>query len=116
MDQKNKLFVGSLDFSVTSDELKQAFEQFGSITDAVVVIDKFTGRSRGFGFVTYETAEMANAAAAAMNDQELKGRKIVVSVARPQAPRENRGGGGFSPRGGGFDRGSDRRQGGNNRY
>lgn len=111
MDQKNKLFVGSLDFSVTSDELRQAFEQFGAITDAVVVIDKFTGRSRGFGFVTFETAEMAEAAARAMNDTELKGRKIVVSVARPQAPRENRGGG-FSR--GGFGGGRDRQQ--SNRY
>ena len=109
MDPKNKLFVGSLDFSVTSDELKQAFAQFGAIVDAVVVMDKFTGRSRGFGFVTFETAEMADAAAAGMNGQPLKGRNIVVSVARPPAPRENRGGGGFQ-RGG--DRGGDRRMGG----
>lgn len=101
MDQRNKLFVGSLDFSITSDELRQAFEQHGTVVEAVVVIDKFTGRSRGFGFVTFETAEMAEAAASAMNETELKGRKIVVSVARPQQPRENRGGfsrGGFKPR------------------
>ena len=114
MDQNNKLFVGNLDFSVTSEELRQAFEQFGTIVDAVVLTDKFSGRSRGFGFVTFETAEMAEAAKNAMNETELKGRKIVVSVARPQAPRENRGGG-FSRGGsaGGFNR--DRRP-SNNRY
>lgn len=111
MDQNNKLFVGNLDFSVTSEELRQAFEQFGTIVDAVVLTDKFSGRSRGFGFVTYETNEMAEAAKNAMNEFELKGRKIAVSIARPQQARENRGGG-FS-RGGGFNR--DRRP-SNDRY
>ena len=102
MDQQNKLFVGNLDFSVTSDELREFFSQFGTVTDATVVVDKFSGRSRGFGFVTFDSREALDEAKKA-NEQEFKNRKLIVSDARPRQENGNR------PRGGGGDRGGFRR-------
>lgn len=118
MDQANKLFVGSLDYSVTTDELRELFAQFGEVTDCIVLVDKFTGRSKGFGFVTFATAEQADAAVAAMNEADHKGRKLSVSKARPPKPREDRGGfgggrGGYGG-GNGGGRSNDRRGGYNN--
>lgn len=83
----NKLFVGNLDYTVTSDDLKQAFAQFGTIVDAVVIMDKMTGRSRGFGFVEFTKPEEAKAAIEKLNGSELKGRKINVNEAKPQVNR-----------------------------
>lgn len=83
-----KLFVGSLPFATTSDQLRDFFAKAGEVTEANVVMDKMTGRSRGFGFVTMATEEAAKAAIDMLNGQELDGRKIFVSEARPQAPRE----------------------------
>ncbi|MBI1864105.1 RNA-binding protein [Candidatus Woesebacteria bacterium] len=80
----SKLFVGNLEFSINSDDLKNAFSQVGTVTDAVVITDKMTGRSRGFGFVEMSTDEEAKAAIEKMNGFELKGRKINVNEARPQ--------------------------------
>ena len=101
MDQNNKkLFVGNLDHSVTTDELKELFAQYGVVTDAIVLVDRFTGNSKGFGFVTFETVEMAEAAKAATNEMEHRGRKLNVSTARPPRPREDRGGFGGGNRGG----------------
>ncbi|HZZ98663.1 MAG TPA: RNA-binding protein [Candidatus Saccharimonadia bacterium] len=105
MNQNTKLYVGNLSYSVTTDELKQMFAQYGTVTDAIVLVDKFTGRSKGFGFVTFETSEQAQAAVDALNGTDQGGRKIVVSLARPMVPRENRGGFGG---GQGGDRGGDR--------
>jgi cold-inducible RNA-binding protein len=93
---KNKLFVGSLPWSVNNDSLRELFAQYGEITDAVVISDRDTGRSKGFGFVTFATEESAKNALE-MDGKEVEGRTIVVNVAKP---RENRGGGG----GGGFRR------------
>ena len=83
----NKLFVGNLDYTVTSDDLKQAFAQFGTIVDAVVIMDKMTGRSRGFGFVEFSKPEEAKAAIEKLNGSDLKGRKINVNEAKPQVNR-----------------------------
>lgn len=117
-----KLFVGSLPYSTTEDELHQLFSQYGEITELRVITDRATGRSKGIAFVTYTTEESAQAAIEAMNNYELGGRTIVVNVARPPAPRENRSFGGGGSRGGSDFRGGSRggygggRSGGNNRY
>lgn len=109
MDQNQinpaKLFVGNLSYNVTTDQLRDKFSEFGTVVDAIVLTDKFSGRSKGFGFVTMSSAEEANAAVAALNEQELDGRKMLVNVARPKAPREFGGGNGG---GGGYSRGPRR--------
>ena len=87
---QNKLFVGNLSYTMTGDDLRQLFSQFGTVTDAVVLSDKFSGRSKGFGFVTMETGEQAQAAIQGLHETEQMGRKILVSVARPPKPREDR--------------------------
>lgn len=91
-----KLFVGNLDYSVTTEDLKEHFASTGNILDCVVVMDRYTGRSRGFGFVEYGTEDEANAAVEKLNDTDLKGRKIRVSIARPS---ERNGNGGGAPSG-----------------
>lgn len=83
-----KLFVGSLPFSTTSDQLREIFAKAGQVTEANVVMDKMTGRSRGFGFVEMATEEDAKKAIDTVNGTEVDGRKIFVSEARPQAPRD----------------------------
>ncbi len=85
---QNKLFIGNLDFSVTGDDLRSLFAGAGTVTDAVVIMDKMTGRSRGFGFVTMSTDEEANASIEKFNQYDLKGRKINVNIARPMEPRQ----------------------------
>lgn len=90
--EKNKIFVGSLPWSINSDSLKELFSKFGEITESVVISDRDTGRSKGFGFVTFASEESAQSALD-MNGKEIEGRSIVVNMAKP---RENRmGGGGF---------------------
>ena len=79
----NKLFVGSLPFSTTEDELREVFSQAGEVASARVITDKFTGKSRGFGFVEMANAEGAQKAIETLNGYELGGRKITVSEARP---------------------------------
>jgi RNA recognition motif-containing protein len=105
-----KLFVGGLSWDTTNDSLQQFFAQAGKVVSAQVITDKFSGRSKGFGFVEMASDAEAQEAIAKLNGQTLDGRAVAVSEARPQAPRENRsfGGsrGGFG-RGGGF-RGGDR--------
>lgn len=83
-----KLFVGNLDWTVTSDDLKQIFAAAGTVTDAVVISDKMSGRSRGFGFVEMSSDEEAKKAVETLNGSDLKGRKINVNEARPQEPRQ----------------------------
>lgn len=87
----NKLFVGSLPWSINSDSLRELFSQYGEITDAVVITDRDSGRSKGFGFVTFANEADAQKALE-MHEREIEGRKIVVNVAKP---RENRSNGGF---------------------
>lgn len=77
-----KLFVGSLPWSVNDDKLKEAFEAHGNVVSAKVVMDRTTGRSRGFGFVEMESADDAKKAIKALNDSELGGRNIVVNEAK----------------------------------
>lgn len=92
-----KLFVGGLPWATTSDELKDLFSQHGTITSAVVVTDKMTGRSRGFGFVEFENDAEASAAEAALNNSDFGGRTLVVKEARPleDRPKRSFGGGGY---------------------
>lgn len=108
----NKLYVGNLPYSITQEELQQLFGQYGEVTNVTLIIDKMSGRSKGFGFVEFAAADQAAAAAEAVNGQDLSGRALIVNVARPQEPRDDRrGGGGFRPRqsfgGGGGGRGGN---------
>ena len=93
----NKLYVGNLAYSVRDDSLQEAFAQFGTVTSAKVMMDRDTGRSKGFGFVEMGSDDEAQAAIAALNGQEHGGRALTVNEARP---REDRGGGGGGGRGG----------------
>jgi RNA recognition motif-containing protein len=89
----SKLFVGSLPFKMTEDELQGLFAEYGNVVSAKIIIDRELGRSRGFGFVEFESDDEAKAAIDGLNGKDVDGRALVVSEARPQAPRENRGGG-----------------------
>jgi RNA recognition motif-containing protein len=80
----NKLYVGNLSFDMTDEELRDAFSEFGEIVSAVVVKDRISGRSRGFGFVEFSNEESAQNAKGAMNDKEIKGRALKVDEARDQ--------------------------------
>lgn len=82
-----KLFIGNLDYTVTGDDLKALFAQAGTVVDAVVIMDKMTGRSRGFGFVEMSSDEEAKKAIETVNGADLKGRKINVNEAKPQEAR-----------------------------
>jgi cold-inducible RNA-binding protein len=95
-----KLYVGNLPYSVTEERLQQHFGQHGSVVSARIITDKFTGRSKGFGFVEMSSDQEAERAATALNGTDFEGRNIVVSEARPQQPRDSRGsgGGGRPPR------------------
>lgn len=88
-----KIYVGNLAFSVTDDELQQAFASFGNITSARVVMDKMSGRSKGFGFVEIEDDASADTAIQKMDGQTIGGRAVRVSEAKPQEPRTGGGGG-----------------------
>ncbi len=96
-----KLYVGSLSYDTTDDSLKQHFSQAGNVVSASVLVDRMSGRSRGFGFVEMATPEEAAKAIEMFNGQELDGRTIVVNEAKPMEPRAPRSGGGFGGRGGG---------------
>lgn len=89
-DVKAKLFVGNLSWGTKDENLKQAFEQFGQVISAEVVIERATGRSKGFGFVQMANADEANAAAEKMNGQDLDGRALTVNIARPKTERNDR--------------------------
>ncbi|MCA9118824.1 MAG: RNA-binding protein [Planctomycetaceae bacterium] len=97
-----KLYVGNLAFATTSDELRDAFGEFGTVTSATVITDRETGRSRGFGFVEMESG--AEQAIEAMNGKELGGRTLNVNEARPREDRRGGGGGGYGGGGGGRGR------------
>ena len=101
-----RLYIGGLSFHTTEDGLKEAFSQAGSVSSATIVIDKMTGRSRGFGFVEMENDEEAESAITMWNGKELDGRTLTVNEARPMGerpPRRDGGGyGGGRSRGGGY--------------
>ena len=112
-----KLYVGNLSYGVTSETLAQLFSAHGKVDSADVIIDRMTGRSKGFGFVEMSTEDEARAAIAATNGQDLEGRAMIVNEARPPAPRVGGGGGGFGGGerrggGGGFGGGDRDRKGG----
>jgi len=79
-----KLYIGNLDYTVTGDQLSQLFSQVGEVVDSVVITDRQTGRSKGFGFVQMKTDEQAQEAVKTFNDKEYEGRKMRVDVARPK--------------------------------
>ena len=83
-----KLFVGNLEYTVTGDDLRTLFATVGTVVDAVVISDKFSGRSRGFGFVEMSSDDEAKQAIEKLNGSDLKARKISVNEARPVTPRE----------------------------
>lgn len=87
MSANTRLFVGNLPWSIDNDELRELFEAYGTVTDAFVLKDRETRRSRGFGFVTFETEEEATAAIDGMNEKEVDGRALVVNVAKPREDR-----------------------------
>ena len=89
----SKLFVGSLPYNVTNDELQNMFASYGTVVSAVVINDRETGRSKGFGFVEFSSDAEADAAIKGMHESEVGGRKIIVNHARPMEKREPRDGG-----------------------
>ena len=105
-----KLYVGGLPYSTQEDALKELFAQAGSVTSAVIIMDKMSGRSKGFGFVEMSTDEEAQKAVSMFNGQEFEGRKLTVNEARPMEARPPRTGGN-----GGYGGGSNGGYGGGNR-
>jgi len=85
----NKLYVGNLSYDVTKEQLAELFSKAGKIADVVVITDRDTGRSKGFGFVEFASEKEAQKAIEMFNEQEFEGRKLIVSEARPQKPRTN---------------------------
>ena len=122
----NKLYVGNLPYSVRDGDLEQSFSQFGAVTSAKVMMERDTGRSKGFGFVEMGSDAEAQAAIEGMNGQPMGGRSLVVNEARPMEPRRpprsggfgggggggGYGGGGYGGGGGGGGYGGGRREGG----
>jgi RNA recognition motif-containing protein len=106
------IYVGNLSHDVTEDDLRQAFEAFGEVSSVNIIKDRFTGESRGFGFVEMPTKREAEAAIAGLNGQDVKGRAVNVNEARPRP--QGRGPGGGGGRGGrsSFGRGRDSGRGG----
>ena len=98
----NKLYVGGLPYSVTGARLEEVFSAHGTVASANVISDKFTGQSRGFGFVEMSSSNEAQKAIESLNGTQLDGRTLTVNEAKPMARRDNDGGG--------------RREGGNNRW
>ena len=110
-----KLYVGGLPYSTQEDALKEHFAQAGSVTSAVIIMDKMSGRSKGFGFVEMATDEEAQSAISMFNGQEFDGRKLTVNEARPmeaRPPRTGGNGGGYGGGNGGYggNRGGGRRE------
>ncbi len=103
---QNRLFVGNLTYQATENDLQDLFAQAGTVVSVNLMMDKMTGKSRGFAFVEFATAEEANKAVEQFNGKDLQGRALTVNIARPREERPPRsGGGGY---GGGGGRGGDR--------
>jgi RNA recognition motif-containing protein len=98
----NKLYVGNLPYSFRDEDMQQAFSQFGQVTSAKVMMERETGRSKGFGFVEMSSDAEAQAAIQAMNGHQVGGRGLVVNEARPMEPRPRSGGFGGGGGGGGY--------------
>lgn len=97
-----RIYVGNLSYNSAEEDVRQAFSSHGEVTEVNIITDKFTGKSKGFGFVEMPNKEQAEAAIAALNDTELQGMTLRVSEARPRTDRNDRrgGGGGGGYRGG----------------
>lgn len=109
-----KLYVGGLPYSTQEDALREYFSQAGEVTSAVIIMDKMSGRSKGFGFVEMANDADAQKAISMFNDQEFEGRKLTVNEARPMEARPPRtGGNGYGGNGGGYGGG---RSGGRREY
>lgn len=109
------IFVAKLNYDTLEEDLRDAFEEFGAVSSAKIIMDKFTGRSKGFGFVEMDNDDEGQAAIDALNDTEFDGRTIVVKKAEPRESRGGGGGrgrGGFGGGGGGGGRGGNRGGGG----
>ena len=100
-----KVFVGGLSWNTTTDTLRQVAEVFGEIEDLIIITDRETGRSRGFGFVTFTESEAAEKCIAELDGSQLDGRTLKVDTAQERRPREGGGGGGYGGGGGGGYRG-----------
>ena len=107
----SKIYVGGLPYAATEQQLSDLFAQHGAVESARVITDKFTGQSRGFGFVEMSASEDAQKAIAALNGTQMDGRTLTVNEAKPMEPRSGGGGGGR----GGFGGGAGRNSGGGNR-
>lgn len=101
----NRIYVGNLAYSVRDDDLNQRFAEFGTVNSAKVMMDRDSGRSKGFGFVEMATDAEAQAAINGLHDQQVDGRAMVVNEARPREERSGGGGGGYGGGGGGGGRG-----------
>ena len=115
----NKLFVGNLSFNTTENDLQDAFAAHGTVTETNLMMDRATGRPRGFGFITMSSAEEAQKAIEAMNGKDMDGRALTVNIAKPREERAPGGGGGGGRReygGGGGGGGGGYGGGGRNRY
>lgn len=114
-----KLYVGNLSYQTTDQELHDLFAEAGTVNSAQVITDRYSGQSRGFGFVEMATEDEAQQAIAAINGRSVGGRALVVNESRPQAPRNGGGGGGYGGgggnRGGGGGYGGGGSRGGGNR-
>jgi RNA recognition motif-containing protein len=106
------IYAGNLSREVTEADLRQAFESFGEVTSVKIITDKFSGESRGFGFVEMATKAEAEAAISGLNGKDLKGRPLTVNEARPRAEGNRRGSGGGGRPGGGRPGGGGGRMGG----
>ena len=110
----SKLFVGNLSFNTTENDLQDTFAAHGTVVEANLMMDRVSGRPRGFGFVTMSTPEEAQAAIDALNGASIDGRALTVNIAKPREERS--GGGGFGGGGGGGGRRREFGGGGRNRY
>src|SRR5262245_60112325 len=109
----NKIYVGNLSYRTAEDQLAQHFGKFGQISSTVIVIDRATNRSKGFGFITFDSDNAAQQVVQEMNGKEIDGRNVKVSIAKPPKEREGGGGGMGGRSGGGRSGGFGRREGGN---
>jgi len=100
-----RLYIGNLPFSTTLEQLKEIFSKYGEIEDATIVTNKFSGRSKGFGFIEFKEDSSADSAISEMNNKEIEGREIVVKEAEPFDPDKPRKNFDRGPRREGFDRG-----------
>ena len=112
----NKLYVGNLPYSFRDSDMEQAFSQYGTVSSAKVMMERDTGRSKGFGFVEMGSDAEAQAAIEGMNGQQVGGRGLVVNEARPMEPRAPRSGGFGGGGGGGYGGGGGGRSGGGGGY